>query len=160
MTQQAPDLGLDFSVRGVRFLIRDRDTEYSGPFDQVFRSEGIRIVKTPVRAPKANAVAERFVRTVRSECLDWLLVSTDATSSMSSASMPSTTTARGRTARSHSGRRTDKPRLRYQRWARSSATTGSAASSTSTTELPRETGHRYWRPSRLGGLLHEYSLAA
>ena len=58
----------------MRFLIRDRDSKYSGPFDEVFRSEGIRIVKTPVRAPKANAIAERFVRTVHSECLDWLLI--------------------------------------------------------------------------------------
>jgi transposase InsO family protein len=58
----------------VRFLIRDRDSKYSGAFDEVFRSEGIRIVKTPVQAPKANAIAERFVRTVRSECLDWLLI--------------------------------------------------------------------------------------
>ena len=74
VTQQARNLGLDFSERGVRFLIRDRDGKYSGPFDEVFRSEGIRIVKTPVRAPKANAIAERFVRTVRSECLDWLLI--------------------------------------------------------------------------------------
>jgi putative transposase len=74
VTQQARNLGLDLSDEGVRFLIRDRDSKYSGPFDQVLRSEGIRIVKTPVRAPKANAIAERFVRTVRSECLDWLLV--------------------------------------------------------------------------------------
>jgi putative transposase len=73
VTQQARNLGLDFSQQGVRFLIRARDSKYSGPFDEVFRSEGIRIVKTPVRAPKANAIAERFVRTVRSECLDWLL---------------------------------------------------------------------------------------
>ena len=74
VAQQARNLGLDFSDQGVRFLIRDRDSKYSGPFDEVFRSEGIRIVKTPVRAPKANAIAERFVRTVRSECLDWLLI--------------------------------------------------------------------------------------
>jgi putative transposase len=58
----------------MRFLIRDRDSKYSGPFDEVFRSGGIRIVKTPVRASKANAIAERFVRTVRVECLDWLLI--------------------------------------------------------------------------------------
>jgi Integrase core domain len=51
-----------------------RDSKYSGSFDEVFRSEGIRIVRTPVRAPKANAIAERFVRTVRAECLDWLLI--------------------------------------------------------------------------------------
>jgi len=74
VTQQARNLGLDFSDQGIRFLIRDRDRKYSGPFDEIFRSEQIRIVKTPVRAPKANAIAERFVRTVRSECLDWLLI--------------------------------------------------------------------------------------
>ena len=55
-------------------MIRDRDRKYSGPFDEIFRSERIRIVKTPIRAPKANAIAERFVRTVRAECLDWLLI--------------------------------------------------------------------------------------
>jgi transposase InsO family protein len=74
VTQQARNLGLDFGGSGVRFLICDRDSKYSGQFDEVFRSEGIRIVKTAVRAPKANAIAERFVRTVRSECLDWLLI--------------------------------------------------------------------------------------
>ena len=54
--------------------LRDRDSKYSGPFDEVSRSEGIRIVKTPVRAPQANVIAERFVRTVHGECLDWLLI--------------------------------------------------------------------------------------
>jgi transposase InsO family protein len=72
--QQARNFGLDFANQGVRFLIRDRDRKCSGPFDEVFRSEGIQTVKTPVRAPKANAIAERFVGTVRSECLDWLLI--------------------------------------------------------------------------------------
>ncbi|MBA3718191.1 MAG: transposase [Actinobacteria bacterium] len=74
IAQQARHLGLFFAEQQVRFLIRDRDSKYTGPFDEVFRSERIRMLRTPVRAPKANAVAERFVRTVRAECLDWLLI--------------------------------------------------------------------------------------
>jgi putative transposase len=74
VTQQARNLGLSFSDRHVRFLIRDRDSKYTGPFDEIFRSEQIRTLRTPIRAPKANAIAERFVRTVRAECLDWLLI--------------------------------------------------------------------------------------
>jgi len=74
VTQQARILGLDLSDQVARFVIRDRDSKYNLAFDEVFRSEGIRIVKTPVRAPQANGIAGRFVRTVRSECLDWLLI--------------------------------------------------------------------------------------
>ena len=57
-----------------RFLIRDRDSKFTRSFDTVFVSEGIRVVKTPVRAPKANAIAGRLVGTARRECLDWLLI--------------------------------------------------------------------------------------
>jgi putative transposase len=74
VTQQARNLGLDVADQGLRLLIRDRDSKYSDSFDEVFRTDGIRIVKTPTRAPQANAIAERFVRTVRAECLNWLLI--------------------------------------------------------------------------------------
>jgi len=58
----------------VRFLIRDHDRKFTGDFDAVFEAENIRIVRTPIQAPEANGIAERFVRTARSECFDWLLI--------------------------------------------------------------------------------------
>jgi putative transposase len=74
LTQQARNLAIEDRLAAIKFLIRDRDAKYSGPFDEVFRSEGVRVTRTPIRAPRANAIAERFVRTARRECLDHILV--------------------------------------------------------------------------------------
>ena len=75
VTQQARNLAMQFAVeQPFRFLIHDRDTKFGRAFDDVFRAEGIRVIRTPVQAPNANAFAERWVRTVRTDCLDRLLI--------------------------------------------------------------------------------------
>ncbi len=74
VTQQARNLSFTGLLERTRFLIHDRDSKFTAAFDEVFRSEGIKVIQTPIRAPQANAYAERFVRTVRAECLDWLLI--------------------------------------------------------------------------------------
>jgi transposase InsO family protein len=78
VTQQARNVTGDLADAdiAVKFLVRDRDTKYVASFDEVFKAEGTEIVKTLFRTP--NAFAERFVRTVRSECLDHLLVVNEA----------------------------------------------------------------------------------
>jgi len=79
VTQRARQLTWSLAERAesFRFLIRDRDQKFTDGFDDVFRGSGIEILRTPFRAPQANGVAERFVRTVRSECLDRLLILND-----------------------------------------------------------------------------------
>jgi putative transposase len=79
MVQRARELSMERETERPgnslpQFLVHDRDTKFTRAFDDVFVADGTQIIKTPIQAPKANAYAERSVRTVRQECLDWLLI--------------------------------------------------------------------------------------
>jgi putative transposase len=118
----------------VRFLLHDRDTKFTRSFDDVVRSEGAQILLTPAQAPNANAYAERWIRTVRAECLDWLLILGRGHLQQSSVSTSSTTTPTGRTG----ALRLEPP--------------VAPANPTIISEQQR----RVRRRDRLGGLFHEY----
>jgi putative transposase len=74
VAQQVRNLTLVLGDQGrqVRVLLRDRDAKFTRSFDDVFRSEGAEVLRTPMQAPNANAYTERWIGTIRAECLDWL----------------------------------------------------------------------------------------
>jgi transposase InsO family protein len=149
VTQQARNVTANLADAEItpKFLVRDRDTKYTESLDNVFKAEGAEILQTPYRTPNANAFAERCVRTVRSECLDHLLVVSEANVERILRSY----------ARHYNGHRP------HQGIAQEIPAPERAA--------PRQvlpTSHsrhqhqprRIRRHDRLGGLIHEYELAA
>jgi putative transposase len=75
VTKQARNLVMQLADgHSFRFLVHDRDTKFTRAFDEIFRTEGVRVIRTPIKAPNANAHAERWVRTLRADCLDRILI--------------------------------------------------------------------------------------
>jgi putative transposase len=140
--QQARNLLMRFDDKGVRarFRIRDRDSKFTHAFDEIFRSEGVEVVRTPFRAPRANAVAARFVRTVRVERLDGCSLLIVGTSNASR------------------GVYVDHDNVHRPHRALGLRPPGAARPPQRPVERPR--GGAVRRRHRLGGLIHEYRAAA
>lgn len=136
VTQMARNLVFELTEakRTIRFLIRDRDTKFTAAFDEVLRTEGIETIRTPVRAPRANAYAERWVGTVRRECLDHLLIFSQ-----------------------HQRKRTLRTYVEHYNVARPHRGIGLA---TPRPTVPGDPSVRIERNDVLGGLIHEYQRAA
>jgi putative transposase len=128
-------LMLGEQARQPHFLLRDRDAKFTPAFDDVFQSEGAAVLVTPVRAPNANAYAERWIRTVRAECLDWLRIVGRAHSEQ----VLRVSVDHYNPHRPHRARKLEPP--------------DPAASPTLVTNQRAQVHRR----DRLGGLLHEYA---
>ncbi|MBI4730072.1 MAG: transposase [Acidobacteria bacterium] len=124
----------------MRFLIRDRDAKFSGPFDEVFTAEGIMIVLTPVQTPQANGHAERWIGSVRRECLDHLLIFSE-----------------NHLMRVLAQYTTHHNRYRPHRGLGLACPEASTSVISSTASVHR---NRIGRRDRLGGLIHEYHARA
>jgi putative transposase len=135
VVQQARNLSFTNLFERMRFLIHDRDSKFTAAFDELFSSERIKVIHTPVQAPQANAYAERFVRTVRNECLDWLLIL-------------------GRRHLEHV------LRIYVQHYNRERPHRGLALTQPEPPEIKPSPGGDVHRRDRLGGLVHEYYRAA
>jgi putative transposase len=129
---------LDEQEQRPRFLVRDRDRKFTAAFDEVFRSEGITVIRAPIAAPRAKAHAERWVGSARRECLDRILI----VSRTHLERMLREYVAHYNTHRPH---RTLEQRPPLLKPAPLSAHDGDC---------------HVRRSDRLGGLLHEYELAA
>jgi transposase InsO family protein len=141
VTQQARNLAIRMgdTLSERKILLHDRDVLFPGSFDTVFRSEGLRVIKTPVRAPRANSICERVIGSIRRECLDWILI-------------VHRRQLEGVLAEYVSHYNTHRPHRSLGLQAPEAAPTPLLAARAS----PRGVGRR----DRLGGLLHEYEVAA
>jgi transposase InsO family protein len=139
VVQAARNLLMDLGDRaaGFRFLVRDRDAKFSAAFDAVFAAGGVQVLRIPPQAPMANAYAERWVRTVRTECLGWLLI-----------------------GNRHHLHRLLATYLRHYHTARPHRGLNLAVPQPATTTPTAAPAQRIERIDVLGGLIHEYQHAA
>ena len=139
VAQQARNLlmNLDDQADGLKFLIRDRDAKFTAAFDAVFTAVAVRIIRTPVRAPRANAIAERWIASARRECLDRMLITGERHLRL----VLTEYADHYNSHRPHRALQQDPPAGR-------------------THPPPYVSGTRVLRRDRLGGLIHEYAQVA